>query len=151
MTNNLCSIWSQTISLCSSVAGPRLHRSQLAAQWTWLVCLFLLWLHMLICSVHPSVPLSATAWIQLHQTHPSLCYPHPLRFFLVLIPHSSPTPSFLLGCLLSWDAAVVVWQHMNRRGEREKIKRENITEGHKGRKTTELWRWNINLTVREEL
>lgn len=95
-----------------------------------------LWLRMLICSVRPSVPLPAAAWIQLHQTHSSLCYPRRLCFFFVLVPFFSSSSfffylPFLFGRLLSGDAAVV-WPNMNReaRGwggiKREEIKTEGL-------------------------
>ncbi len=112
-----------------------------------------LWLRMLICSVHPSVPLYAAAWIQLYQTHSSLCYPRPLCFFFVLVPFFFLCffyLPFLFGRLLSGDAAVV-WPNMNReaRGERE-IKREEIkTEGLRDPKE-ERGEWVMEMKLNRE-
>lgn len=96
----------------------------------------LFWLHMLICSVHPSVALSATAWIQLRRTHCSLCYPRPRRFFFVLV------PILPLLLLLPWfflvaasficGDATVVWPNTNRVVRRERaIKREEVPDKRK--------------------
>lgn len=159
-----CSIRSPTISLCRSEAEARLCRSHLAAQWTSL----LLSLPPLIThanlfspSICPSLPRSLRCRHRLDSITPDA----PLRSVILTLAVSSPSsylilPRLLLSCracLLSWDAAVI-WQNMSRRGERERerdgggeIKRESVTDGHKGRKTTELRRWNVNVALREEV